>query len=55
MRELRTLATKMPPDLIAGQNPASSHVSARGGCLEARIAERARKWKPAIAALGSAR
>jgi len=50
MRELRTLATKVPPDLIAGQNPASSMFRLGADAIEARIAERARKWKPAIAA-----
>jgi tetratricopeptide (TPR) repeat protein len=50
MRELRTLATKIPADLIAGQNPASSMFRLGADAIEARIAERARKWKPAIAA-----
>jgi tetratricopeptide (TPR) repeat protein len=50
MRELRTLATKVPADLIAGQNPASSMFRLGADAIEARIAERARRWKPAIAA-----
>ena len=50
MRELRTLATSVPPDLIAGQNPASSMCRLGADAIEARIAERQRKWKPAIAA-----
>jgi len=50
MRELRTLATKMPPDLLAGQNPASAMCRLGADAIEARIAERGRKWKPAIAA-----
>jgi tetratricopeptide (TPR) repeat protein len=50
MRDLRTLATKIPPDVIAGQNPASSMCRLGADAIEARIAERARKWKPAIAA-----
>jgi len=50
MRELRALATKIPPEVIAGQNPASSVCRLGADAIEARIAERARKWKPAIAA-----
>jgi tetratricopeptide (TPR) repeat protein len=50
MRELRTLATKVPPDLLAGQNPASAMCRLGADAIEARIAERARSWKPAIAA-----
>jgi tetratricopeptide (TPR) repeat protein len=50
MRALRTLATKVPVDLIAGQNPASSMFRLGADAIEARIAERARKWRPAIAA-----
>ncbi|HET9156887.1 MAG TPA: hypothetical protein VFN91_09495 [Myxococcaceae bacterium] len=50
MRELRTLATKIPPDLVAGQNPASAMCRLGADAIEARIAERARSWKPAIAA-----
>ena len=50
MRELRTLATKMPPDLLAGQNPASAMCRLGADAIEARIAERAKSWKPAIAA-----
>jgi tetratricopeptide (TPR) repeat protein len=50
MRELRTLATKVPPDLLAGQNPAASMCRLGADAIEARIAERGRKWKPAIAA-----
>jgi tetratricopeptide (TPR) repeat protein len=50
MRELRTLATKVPPDLPAGQNPASSMCRLGADAIEARVAERARKWQQAIAA-----
>ena len=50
MRELRTLATKIPPDVLAGQNPASAMCRLGADAIEARIAERARSWKPAIAA-----
>jgi len=50
MRELRALATKIPPEVIAGQNPASSVCRLGADAIEARMAERARKWKPAIAA-----
>jgi len=50
MRELRTLATKIPPDVRAGQNPASAMCRLGADAIEARIAERARSWKPAIAA-----
>jgi tetratricopeptide (TPR) repeat protein len=50
MRELRTLATKIPPEVMAGQNPASAMCRLGADAIEARIAERARKWKPAIAA-----
>ena len=50
MRELRTLATKIPPDLLAGQNPASAMCRLGADAIEARIAERAKSWKPAIAA-----
>jgi tetratricopeptide (TPR) repeat protein len=50
MRELRTLATKVPQDLLAGQNPASSMCRLGADAIEARIAERARRWKPAVAA-----
>jgi tetratricopeptide (TPR) repeat protein len=50
MRELRALATKMPPELMAGQNPASAMCRLGADAIEARIAERARKWTPAIAA-----
>ena len=47
MRELRTLATTIPPDVIAGQQPARRPCVVLGrGCVEARIAERAQKWKP---------
>jgi len=49
MRELRTLATKLPPDLLAGQNPASSMCRLGADAIEARLAERARKWSSAIA------
>ncbi len=50
MRELRALATTLPPDLIAGQNPASAMCRLGADAIEARVAERARKWKPALAA-----
>ena len=50
MRELRALATQVPPDLMAGQTPASAMCRLGADAIEARIAERARKWKPAIAA-----
>jgi len=50
MRELRTLATTVPPDLLAGQNPASAMCRLGADAIEARIAERARSWKAAIAA-----
>ncbi|HUM11646.1 MAG TPA: hypothetical protein VLT82_11905 [Myxococcaceae bacterium] len=50
MRELRALATKLPPDLIAGQNPASAMCRLGADAIEARVAERARTWKPALAA-----
>jgi len=50
MRELRTLATKIPPDLLAGQNPASAMCRLGADAIEARIAERAKSWKPAITA-----
>ena len=50
MRELRTLATKIPPDVPAGQNPASAMCRLGADAIEARIAERARSWNPAIAA-----
>jgi tetratricopeptide (TPR) repeat protein len=50
MRELRALATKLPPDLLAGQNPASSMCRLGADAIEARIAERGRRWAPAIAA-----
>ena len=50
MRELRTLATTIPTEVIAGQNPASAMCRLGADAIEARIAERARKWKPAIAA-----
>jgi len=50
MRDLRTLATKLPPDLLAGQNPAASMCRLGADAIEARIAERGRKWKPAIVA-----
>ena len=50
MRELRTLATKIPPDVRAGQNPASAMCRLGADAIEARIAERSRSWKPAIAA-----
>jgi tetratricopeptide (TPR) repeat protein len=50
MRELRTLATKVPPDLLAGQNPASAMCRLGADAIVARIAERARNWNAAIAA-----
>ena len=50
MRELRTLATKIPPEVQAGQNPASAMCRLGADAIEARLAERARSWKPAIAA-----
>ena len=50
MRELRALATKLPPDLLAGQNPASSMCRLGADAIEARVAERGRRWAPAIAA-----
>ena len=50
MRELRSLATRLPPDLLAGQNPASAMCRLGADAIEARIAERARRWKPALAA-----
>lgn len=50
MRELRSLATKLPPDLLAGQNPASAMCRLGADAIEARLAERARRWTPAIAA-----
>ena len=50
MRALRTLATKIPPEVLAGQNPASAMCRLGADAIEARIAERARRWKPAIAA-----
>jgi tetratricopeptide (TPR) repeat protein len=50
MRQLRTLATTVPPDLLAGLNPASAMCRLGADAIEARIAERARRWKPAIAA-----
>jgi tetratricopeptide (TPR) repeat protein len=50
MRELRTLATTVPPDLLAGQNPASAMCRLGADAIEARIAERARSWNAAIAA-----
>jgi tetratricopeptide (TPR) repeat protein len=50
MRELRTLATRIPPDVQAGQNPASGMCRLGADAIEARIAERSRSWKPAIAA-----
>ncbi len=50
MRELRALATRLPPDLMAGQTPAAAMCRLGADAIEARIAERARKWKPAITA-----
>jgi tetratricopeptide (TPR) repeat protein len=50
MRELRTLASTMPADLLAGMNPASSMCRLGADAIEARIAERARRWPEAIAA-----
>ena len=50
MRELRTLASTMPADLLAGLNPASSMCRLGADAIEARIAERARRWPEAIAA-----
>ncbi|MGZ6135259.1 MAG: tetratricopeptide repeat protein [Myxococcaceae bacterium] len=50
MRELRTLASTMPADLVAGQNPASAMCRLGADAIEARIAERARRWPEAIAA-----
>ena len=50
LRELRTLASTMPAELMAGQNPASSMCRLGADAIEARIAERARRWPEAIAA-----
>jgi len=50
MRELRALATKIPPEVLAGQNPASAMCRLGADAIEARVAERSRKWKPALAA-----
>ena len=50
VRELRTLATKMPAELMAGNNPAPAMCRLGADAIEARIAEKSRKWKPAITA-----
>ncbi|HSP19172.1 MAG TPA: tetratricopeptide repeat protein [Myxococcaceae bacterium] len=50
LRELRTLASTMPADVMAGQNPASAMCRLGADAIEARIAERARRWPEAIAA-----
>ena len=50
MRDLRTLASTVPADLMAGLNPASSMCRLGADAIEARIAERARRWPEAIAA-----
>jgi len=50
MRELRALATQLPPDLLAGHTPSPAICRLGADAIEARIAERARRWKPAIAA-----